>query len=64
MLQQKDNPKAENITITNDKGRLSKEDIENMISEAEKYKEEDENNRKRIEFKKCFRKLMFIHLYT
>ncbi|PIA15561.1 70 kDa heat shock protein 3 [Coemansia reversa NRRL 1564] len=30
------------ITITNDKGRLSKEDIERMVSDAEKYKAEDE----------------------
>merc|ERR1719201_524893 len=30
------------ITITNDKGRLSKEDIERMVQEAEKYKAEDE----------------------
>ena len=34
--------KKNNITITNDKGRLSKEDIENMVKEAEKYKEQDE----------------------
>ena len=26
------------ITITNDKGRLSKDDIERMVQEAEKYK--------------------------
>lgn len=37
------------ITITNDKGRLSKEDIERMVQEAEKYKEEDEAHRKKIE---------------
>ncbi|KAH9245279.1 heat shock protein HSS1 [Batrachochytrium salamandrivorans] len=30
------------ITITNDKGRLSKEDIERMVSDAEKFKAEDE----------------------
>ena len=30
------------ITITNDKGGLSKEDIEDMVQEAEKYKAEDE----------------------
>ncbi|KIY69973.1 heat shock cognate 70 [Cylindrobasidium torrendii FP15055 ss-10] len=34
--------KSNRITITNDKGRLSKEDIERMVSEAEKYKAEDE----------------------
>merc|ERR1711871_349362 len=37
--------------ITNDKGRLSKEDIERMVQEAEKYKAEDETNRARIEAK-------------
>ena len=43
--------KKQKITITNDKGRLSNEDIQRMLDEAEKYKEEDENNRKRIEAK-------------
>ena len=33
--------KENKITITNDKGRLSKDDIERMVNEAEKYKEED-----------------------
>ena len=39
------------ITITNDKGRLSKEDIERMVQEAEKYKAEDEDHKKKIEAK-------------
>lgn len=39
------------ITITNDKGRLSKEDIERMVQEAEKYKAEDEQVKKRVEAK-------------
>jgi molecular chaperone DnaK (HSP70) len=39
------------ITITNDKGRLSKDEIERMVQEAEKYKAEDEEARKRIEAK-------------
>merc|ERR1712071_377206 len=43
--------KAENITITNDKGRLSKEDIDRMVSEAEKYKTEDDAHRDRIQAK-------------
>ena len=34
--------KSNRITITNDKGRLSKEEVERMIGEAEKYKAEDE----------------------
>lgn len=40
--------KTQKITITNDKGRLSKDDIERMVSEAEKYKEEDEQEAGRI----------------
>jgi L1 cell adhesion molecule like protein len=36
------------ITITNDRGRLSKDDIDRMVSEAEKYKEEDEKQKERI----------------
>jgi L1 cell adhesion molecule like protein len=43
--------KSQKITITNDKGRLSKEQIEEMLKESEKYKEEDEKNRLRIEAK-------------
>jgi len=39
------------ITITNDKGRLSKDDIEKMVQDAEKYKSEDEEHRKKIESK-------------
>lgn len=34
--------KSNKITVTNDKGRLSKEDIDRMINEAERYKQEDE----------------------
>lgn len=41
--------KSNKITITNDKGRLSKEDIERMVSEAEKYKEEDSRHKERID---------------
>jgi len=40
--------KTNKIVITNDKGRLSKEDIERMLSEAEKYKAEDEAESSRI----------------
>ena len=43
--------KSNKITITNDKGRLSKDEIERMVQEAEKYKEEDEKTRKKIEAK-------------
>merc|ERR1712050_383866 len=40
--------KENKITITNDKGRLSKEDIEKMVNDAEKYKAEDEKQREKI----------------
>ncbi|XP_059286761.1 heat shock 70 kDa protein-like [Lycium ferocissimum] len=39
------------ITITNDKGRLSKEEIERMVRDAERYKEEDEVVKKKVEAK-------------
>jgi L1 cell adhesion molecule like protein len=40
--------KSNRITITNDKGRLSKEEIDRMVNEAEKYKAEDEAAAARI----------------
>jgi L1 cell adhesion molecule like protein len=43
--------KSNKIVITNDKGRLSKEDIERMLAEAEKYKEEDEAEAQRVSAK-------------
>jgi heat shock 70kDa protein 1/2/6/8 len=39
------------ITITNDKGRLSKEEIEKMVRDADKYKAEDEDVRKKVDAK-------------
>ncbi|CAI0399869.1 unnamed protein product [Linum tenue] len=39
------------ITITNDKGRLSKDEIERMVQEAERYKAEDEEVKKKVEAK-------------
>ncbi|KAL2265143.1 hypothetical protein VTJ83DRAFT_6243 [Remersonia thermophila] len=40
--------KTNQIVITNDKGRLSKEEIERMLAEAEKFKEEDEAEARRV----------------
>ena len=51
--------KSSKITITNEKGRLSKEDIERMVNEAEKYKGEDEIMKKRIESKNGFENYCF-----
>jgi len=51
--------KANKITITNDKGRLSKEDIERMVNEAEKYAEEDEIAKGKIGAKNSFESYIF-----
>ena len=48
---EKSTGKSNKITITNDKGRLSKEEIERMVEEAEKYKNEDDAVKERIEAK-------------
>jgi len=40
---------SESITITNEKGRLSQEEIDRMVREAEEFASEDEEQRKRIE---------------
>ncbi|XP_023730464.1 heat shock 70 kDa protein [Lactuca sativa] len=37
------------ITITNDKGRLSKDEIERLVQEAERYKAEDEEVKKKVD---------------
>jgi len=41
--------KSKQITITNEKGRLSKEDIDRMVKEAEEFRQEDEAQRKVVE---------------
>ena len=43
--------KENKITITNDKGRLSKEEIERMVKDADKFKDEDNKQRERIQSK-------------
>lgn len=40
--------KQEKITIKNDKGRLSKAEIDRMLADAEKYREEDEKQQQRV----------------
>lgn len=41
--------KSESITITNDQGRLSKEEIEQMIADAEKFSEEDKLIKEKVD---------------
>ena len=48
---EKSSGKSEKITVSNDKGRLSKDDIERMVKEAEKFREEDKKEGEKIESK-------------
>ena len=41
--------KSESITITNEKGRLSKDEIDRMVEEAEKYAQQDQELKEKIE---------------
>merc|ERR1719420_2671606 len=49
--QDKSTGKSNQITITNEKGRLSQAEIDRMVQEAEKYKAEDDINKQKIEAK-------------
>ncbi len=55
----KSSGKQEKITITNDKGRLSKEDIERMVNEAEKFRDDDEQQREKISAKNSLESYCF-----
>merc|ERR1712193_513701 len=46
--------KSEKITITNDKGRLTEDQIEKMIKEAEQFAEEDKKVKERVDAKNAF----------
>jgi len=56
---EKSTNKENKITITNDKGRLSKEDIERMVNEAEKYRDEDEKQKETISSKNALESYCF-----
>merc|ERR1712164_85596 len=48
---EKSTGKSQNITISNEKGRLDESEIERLVKEAEKYKAEDDQIKKKIEAK-------------
>jgi len=56
---EKGSGKSQKITITNDKGRLSKEDIEKMVNEAEAFEDEDEKQKERISSKNNLESFIF-----
>ena len=51
--------KENKITITNDKGRLSSDEIERMVKEAEQYKADDDKQRDRIQAKNSLESYAF-----
>ncbi|ORX92699.1 molecular chaperone bip1 [Basidiobolus meristosporus CBS 931.73] len=51
--------KSESITISNDKSRLSEEEIERMVREAEEFAEEDKALKERIEAKNLFENFLY-----
>merc|ERR1719464_386568 len=51
--------KQNKITITNDKGRLSKEEIERMVNDAEKFKDDDDKQKERISAKNSLESYCF-----
>jgi L1 cell adhesion molecule like protein len=56
---EKSTGKSQKITITNDKGRLSAEEIERMVAEAERFKEADEEVRQTIEARSSLENYMY-----
>jgi heat shock protein 1/8 len=56
---EKSSGKSNKITITNDKGRLSKDDIERLVEEADKYKAEDEERYARVEQKNTLENYLY-----
>ena len=55
----KSSGKKEKITITNDKGRLSADEIEKMVADAEKYKAEDDKQKEKITAKNSLESYCF-----
>merc|ERR1712057_23670 len=51
--------KAEKITITNDKGRLSEDEIERMVKEAEQFADEDKKTKGRVEAKNSYENYLY-----
>jgi heat shock protein 1/8 len=56
---EKSTGKNQKIEIKNDKGRLSPDEIERMVKEAEKFKEQDEITKAQIESKNSFENYLY-----
>ena len=56
---EKSSGKSDSIKVTNDKGRLSKEDIDKMLADAERFKEDDEKAKQTIEARNNFENMVY-----
>jgi L1 cell adhesion molecule like protein len=56
---EKSTGKSDSITVTNDKGRLSKEDIDKMLADAERFKDDDIKAKQVIEARNNFENLVY-----
>lgn len=57
---EKSSGKEESITIKNDRGRLSEDEINRLVKEAEEFAEEDKINRERAEARNAFEMIVSI----
>merc|ERR1712213_53391 len=57
--QDKGSGKSSNVTIKNDRGRLNQADIDRMVSDAERYKDEDDKQRARVAARNQFESYCF-----
>jgi len=62
--QDKSTGNVKSITITNDKGRLSKDEVERLIRDAEKFKDQDELVKKRVEAKNGLEQFVYSVKHT
>ena len=56
---EKSSGKAQNITIKNDKDRLTKDQIDEMVKDAEKFKEDDERVKEKLDSINNFESLLY-----
>ena len=56
---EKSSGKSDSIKVTNDKGRLSKEDIDKMLADAERFKEDDEKAKQTIEARNNYENMVY-----
>ena len=56
---EKSSNKSDSIKVTNDKGRLSKEDIDKMLADAERFKEDDEKAKQTIEARNNYENMVY-----